>query len=256
MKIGFIGLGIMGRPMAKNLLRAGHALTVCDHHPEHVAELAAAGARAADTPREAAAGNELVITMLPNSPNVREAVCGEGGVLEGAAPGTVLVDMELDRAGASQEIAAACAEKGVKMLDAPVSGGEPKAVDGTLSIMAGGERAVFDAVRPVLLCMGASAVWCGEIGAGNTTKLANQVIVAANIAAVSEAMMLAARAGVDPARVFDAGEGRARGLGGAERQDADDARTQFRPGLPHRPCTSRTSATRSRRDTPWARRCR
>lgn len=93
MKIGFIGLGIMGRPMAKNLLRAGHALTVCDHHPEHVAELAAAGARAADTPREAAAGNELVITMLPNSPNVREAVCGEGGVLEGAAPGTVLVDM-------------------------------------------------------------------------------------------------------------------------------------------------------------------
>ena len=173
MKIGFIGLGIMGRPMAKNLLRAGHALTVCDHHPEHTAELAAAGARAAETPREASEGSELVITMLPNSPNVREAVCGEAGVLEGAAPGTVLVDMSSIAPGASQEIAAACAEKGVKMLDAPVSGGEPKAVDGTLSIMAGGERAVFEAVRPVLLCMGASAVWCGEIGAGNTTKLAN-----------------------------------------------------------------------------------
>ncbi|WP_308754151.1 2-hydroxy-3-oxopropionate reductase [uncultured Anaerotruncus sp.] len=212
MKIGFIGLGIMGRPMAKNLLRAGHALTVCDHHPEHTAELAAAGARAAETPRGASEGSELVITMLPNSPNVREAVCGEAGVLEGAAPGTVLVDMSSIAPGASQEIAAACAEKGVKMLDAPVSGGEPKAVDGTLSIMAGGERAVFEAVRPVLLCMGASAVWCGEIGAGNTTKLANQVIVAANIAAVSEAMMLACRAGVDPARVFDAVKG---GLAGS-----------------------------------------
>ena len=212
MKIGFIGLGIMGRPMAKNLLRAGHALTVCDHHPEHTAELAAAGARAAETPRGASEGSELVITMLPNSPNVREAVCGEAGVLEGAAPGTVLVDMSSIAPGASQEIAAACAEKGVKMLDAPVSGGEPKAVDGTLSNMAGGERAVFEAVRPVLLCMGASAVWCGEIGAGNTTKLANQVIVAANIAAVSEAMMLACRAGVDPARVFDAVKG---GLAGS-----------------------------------------
>lgn len=134
MKIGFIGLGIMGRPMAKNLLRAGHALTVCDHHPEHVAELAAAGARAADTPREAAAGNELVITMLPNSPNVREAVCGEGGVLEGAAPGTVLVDMSSIAPGASQEIAAACAEKGVKMLERAgerrrAEGGRRDAVD-------------------------------------------------------------------------------------------------------------------------------
>lgn len=161
--------------------------------------------------------------MLPNSPNVREAVCGEGGVLEGAAPGTVLVDMSSIAPGASQEIAAACAEKGVKMLDAPVSGGEPKAVDGTLSIMAGGERTVFDAVRPALLCMGASAVWCGEIGAGNTTKLANQVIVAANIAAVSEAMMARPPRGGGPRAGIRRGEGRARGLGGAERQDADDA---------------------------------
>lgn len=212
MKIGFVGLGIMGRPMAKNLLRAGHQLTVCDHHPEHVAEIAAAGARAAGTPCGAAEGSELVITMLPNSPNVWEAVCGENGVLEGAVEGTVLVDMSSIAPGASQEIAAACAEKGVRMLDAPVSGGEPKAFDGTLSIMAGGDREVFEAVKPVLLCMGASAVWCGEIGAGNTAKLANQVIVAANIAAASEAMMLARRTGVDPALVFDAIKG---GLAGS-----------------------------------------
>lgn len=231
MKIGFVGLGIMGGPMAKNLIRGGHLLTVCDHHPAHVEELAAAGARTAATPRGAAEGSEMVITMLPNSPQVREAVCGKDGVLEGAARGLALVDMSSIAPGAAREIAAACAERGVRMLDAPVSGGEPGAVAGTLSIMAGGDRELFEAVKAVLLCMGSSAVWCGESGAGDTAKLANQVVVAANIAALSEAMMLARRAGVDPARVFGAIRG---GLAGSAVMDAKAPMMlgrDFKPGF-------------------------
>jgi 2-hydroxy-3-oxopropionate reductase len=151
--------------------------------------------------------------MLPNSPHVRAAVLGENGVLEGAKPGTVLIDMSSIAPGASQEIAAACANAGVNMLDAPVSGGEPKAIDGTLSIMVGGEKALFESVREdILLKMGASAVYCGDIGAGNVTKLANQIIVACNIAALAEALTMAKKAGVDPALVFEAIKG---GLAGS-----------------------------------------
>lgn len=213
MKIAFIGLGIMGRPMAKNLLKAGHALTVYDLNPAGVEELARAGAQPADSARLAAQGSPVVITMLPNSPHVKTAVLGENGVLEGASTGTILIDMSSIAPLASQELASKCAEKGVKMLDAPVSGGEPKALDGTLSIMVGGERTVFEAVREtVLLKMGATAVYCGEIGAGNTTKLANQVVVACNIAACAEAFTLARKAGVDPEQVFQAIKG---GLAGS-----------------------------------------
>ena len=157
------------------------------------------GAKAAVSSKDAAARCGLVITMLPNSPHVKSVVLGAEGVLEGAAPGTILVDMSSIAPLASQEICRECEKKGVKMIDAPVSGGEPKAVDGTLSIMAGGDKDVFDQVYDVLMTMGASAVHCGDIGAGNTTKLANQVIVALNIAAVSEAFMLSTRAGVDDA---------------------------------------------------------
>ena len=212
MNIGFIGLGIMGKPMAKNLLKAGHTLVVYDIVDAPVKELVAAGAVAGASPKDVAMRNGLIITMLPNSPHVKKAVLGEGGVIEGAKPGSVLVDMSSIAPLASREIAAELASKGVEMLDAPVSGGEPKAVDGTLAIMVGGKQAVFEKVKDVLLKLGASAVLCGDIGAGNVTKLANQIIVALNIAAMSEAFVLATKAGVDPERVFNAIKG---GLAGS-----------------------------------------
>ena len=213
MKIGFIGLGIMGRPMAKNLIKAGHNLLVYDIIEKNVADVVAAGATAAMSCKEVAEKSDIVITMLPNSPDVKAAVIGENGVLDGAKPGTVLIDMSSIAPLMSQEVFAACVKKGVKMIDAPVSGGEPKAVDGSLSIMVGGSEDVFNAVKDdILLKMGASAVYCGEIGAGNTTKLANQIIVACNIAACSEAFMLAKMAGVDPEKVLDAIRG---GLAGS-----------------------------------------
>lgn len=217
MKIGFIGLGIMGRPMAKNLCKAGYEVVCCDHHPENVQDVVAAGATAAANGREVAAQCGLIITMVPNSPQVRDVVLGKDGILEGAKPGTILVDMSSIAPLASREICAACAEKGVKMLDAPVSGGEPKAIDGTLAVMAGGDKELFEQVKPILACMASSVVYCGGIGAGNTTKLANQVIVALNIAAVSEAFMLATQAGVDPQLVFEAIRG---GLAGSTVMDA------------------------------------
>jgi 2-hydroxy-3-oxopropionate reductase len=202
----------MGKPMAKNLLKAGHKLVVYDIVDASVRELVEAGATAGSSPKDVASRNELIITMLPNSPHVKTAVLGKNGVIEGAKPGSVLVDMSSIAPLASREVATELASKGVEMLDAPVSGGEPKAIDGTLAIMVGGKEAVFDKVKDVLLKMGASAVLCGEIGAGNVTKLANQVIVALNIAAMSEAFVLAAKAGVDPERVFDAVKG---GLAGS-----------------------------------------
>ncbi len=212
MKIGFIGLGIMGKPMARNLLKAGHEVVCYDIIRQNVDAVASAGAEAADSAQAVAEQCQIIITMLPNSPHVKEAVLGAGGVLEGARAGTILIDMSSIAPLASQEIARACEQKGVKMIDAPVSGGEPKAIDGTLSIMVGGDEAVFNSVKEILLEMGASAVHCGPIGAGNTTKLANQVIVACNIAAVAEAFTLARKAGVDPKRVFEAIKG---GLAGS-----------------------------------------
>jgi 2-hydroxy-3-oxopropionate reductase len=212
MNIGFIGLGIMGRPMAKNLLKAGYKLVVYDIFDAPVKELVQAGATAGSSPRDVASQCDLIITMLPNSPHVKTAILGKNGVIEGVKPGSVLVDMSSIAPLVSREVATALAGKGVEMLDAPVSGGEPKAVDGSLAIMVGGKEAVFEKVKDVLLKMGASAVLCGEIGAGNVTKLANQIIVALNIAAMSEAFVLAAKAGVDPERVFNAIKG---GLAGS-----------------------------------------
>jgi 2-hydroxy-3-oxopropionate reductase len=211
-KIGFIGLGIMGKPMAMNLLKAGYALTVYDIMPEKVKALVAAGAKAGTSSKEVAQQSEIVITMLPNSPHVREAVLGAAGVLEGAKSGTILIDMSSIAPLASKEIAQKVAQKGVAMLDAPVSGGEPKAIDGTLAIMVGGPQETFDQVKEILAVMGASVTRVGEISSGNVTKLANQIIVALNIAAMSEAMVLAAKAGVDPEKVFEAIRG---GLAGS-----------------------------------------
>lgn len=212
MKIGFIGLGIMGKPMAKNLLQAGHEVVVYDIVQANIDALTQAGATAAVSPADAAKQCTLLITMLPNSPHVKAVVSGENGILEGAQEGSILIDMSSIAPLASQEIYAACKEKGIQMIDAPVSGGEPKAIDGTLSIMVGGDKTVFDEVYSVLKVMGSSVVYCGNVGAGNTTKLANQVIVALNIAAVSEAFMLSTKAGVNPEMVFAAIQG---GLAGS-----------------------------------------
>jgi 2-hydroxy-3-oxopropionate reductase len=211
MKIGFIGLGIMGRPMAKNLLKAGFALTVFDKFAKFD-DLVALGAKGGLSNKDVASQSDVIITMLPNSPHVKEAVLGKDGVLDGAKAGTILVDMSSIAPGAAQEICAAVKEKGIVMLDAPVSGGEPKAIEATLAIMVGGDPKAFETVKPVLEKMGASVVHVGEIGAGNVTKLANQIIVALNIAAVSEAFVLATKAGVNPEAVFNAIKG---GLAGS-----------------------------------------
>ncbi len=230
-KIGFVGLGIMGKPMAKNLLRAGYEVTVFDINQDAVKEVMAEGAAMARTSKEVAQHSEVVITMLPNSPHVKAAVLGENGVLEGAKPGLILIDMSSIAPLASQEIAAAVAKKGVEMLDAPVSGGEPKAIDGTLSIMVGGKQELFDKCFELLGKMGKSIVRCGEIGAGNTTKLANQIVVALNIAAVSEAFVLATKAGVDPELVFNAIRG---GLAGSTVMEAKGPMIlngNFKPGF-------------------------
>ena len=212
MKIGFIGLGIMGKPMAKNLLAAGHDVIVSSHNAAAAAELTGAGATTADSPKQIAEQVELLITMLPNSPDVKAVALGAEGIIEGAHPGLVFVDMSSIAPLVAREIHDALAENGIAMLDAPVSGGEPKAIDGTLSVMVGGDRDVFDRVDGVLGAMASSVVFVGEIGAGNIAKLANQVVVALNIAAVSEALALAQKSGVAPESVFQAIRG---GLAGS-----------------------------------------
>ena len=212
MKVGFIGLGIMGKPMAKNLLKAGFELVVNNRSKASVEELVALGATGAVSPKEVAQLTDVIITMLPNSPQVKEVVLGKNGVIEGIKEGAVVIDMSSIAPLASQEISAELAKKGVELLDAPVSGGEPKAIEGTLSVMVGGNKDVFDKFYDVMMAMASSVVYTGKVGAGNTTKLANQVIVALNIAAMSEALVLATKAGVEPELVFEAIRG---GLAGS-----------------------------------------
>ena len=216
-KIGFIGLGIMGKPMARKLIKAGNQLVVYDINAAAVSEIVDEGAEQGLSSRDVASKTELIITMLPNSPEVKEVTLGTEGVIEGARPGTILIDMSSIAPLAAIEVHEKLKEKGIAMLDAPVSGGEPKAIEGTLAIMVGGEQAVFDSIKEILMIMGSSAVLVGGIGSGNTTKLANQIIVALNIAAMSEAMVLATRANVDPEKVFKAIRG---GLAGSTVLDA------------------------------------
>ena len=211
-KIGFIGLGIMGKPMLRNLRKAGHELVAYDVVAASVDAVVSEGIERGVSCKDVAARTDVVITMLPDGPEVEQAVLGPGGVLEGAHKGLILVDMSSISPLVSQKLAAACAGKGVAFLDAPVSGGEPKAIDGTLAIMAGGDQATFDKVLPLLRLMGSSVVLTGGVGAGNVTKLANQIIVAGNIAAMSEALVLADRCGVDSEVVFNAIKG---GLAGS-----------------------------------------
>ncbi|HTM14599.1 MAG TPA: 2-hydroxy-3-oxopropionate reductase [Bryobacteraceae bacterium] len=211
-KIAFVGLGIMGKPMSKNLLKAGHSVVVFDVAPAPVADVVAAGGTAAKSSKEAASQADVIITMLPDGPEVEAAVLGPGGILEGAAKGSTVVDMSSISPVVAQKVGAACAAKGVEFLDAPVSGGEPKAIEGTLAIMVGGDAKTFEKIEPILRNMGASVTLTGPVGAGNVTKLANQIIVACNIAAMGEALTLATKAGLDPEVVFNAIKG---GLAGS-----------------------------------------
>lgn len=230
-KIGFIGLGIMGKPMSKNLLKAGYELTVYDINEASVKELVACGAAAAADAKGAALGNDVIITMVPNSPQVKEAVLGPNGALEGMKKGAILVDMSSINPIASREVCEEVEKRGAEMIDAPVSGGEPKAIDGTLSIMCGGKREIFEEVKDILAVMGGSVTYCGAIGAGNTTKLANQIIVAVNIAALSEALVLGKKAGVDPESIYQAIRG---GLAGSTVMDAKAPMMldgNFKPGF-------------------------
>ena len=195
--VGFIGLGIMGRPMARNLLKAGYPLVVHSRSPGPVDEIVKAGGKAAGSSREVAGQCDVLITMLPNSPDVEQVALGPGGIVEGARRGLVLVDMSTISPIVSQKIGRALEARGVAMLDAPVSGGEKGAIDGALSIMVGGDPKVFESVRPILQAMGKTITLLGPLGFGGFTKLANQIIVAGNLTALAEALTLGRKAGLD-----------------------------------------------------------
>lgn len=214
---GFIGLGIMGKPMSKNLLKAGYPLVVYDANRTAIAEVCTMGAVAASSAAEVAAQCKVIITMLPNSPHVREVVLGKNGIAESASRGTLIIDMSSIDPVESRAIGAELEKKGIDFMDAPVSGGEPKAIDGTLSVMVGGKQELFEQQLPMLKKMAASVVLVGELGAGNIAKLANQMVVAANIAILSEALVFAKKAKADPEKVYKAIRG---GLAGSTVMDA------------------------------------
>ena len=228
-KVGFIGLGIMGRPMAENLVKAGQDVMVSDLNAKVVEELCALGA-SSGTYAELARSCDLILTILPTGAIVREVLFGENGVASALTPGKVVCDMSSVTPGESQECYARLKAMGVGFVDAPVSGGEPGAIAGTLAIMCGGDQADFDRLVPLFEMMGSSALLIGGSGAGSVTKLANQIIVNLNIAAVSEALVLATKAGVDPMKVYHAIRG---GLAGSAVLDAKApmmCRRDFRPG--------------------------
>ena len=203
-RVGFVGLGLMGLPMARRVLRAGFRLTVHNRTAAKAAPLVAEGAEQAATPAEAAERSDIVITMVTDSPDVEAVVAGERGLLAGAAPGTTWIDMSTISPEVTRRLGAAAAAGGVECLDAPVSGGPPGAEAGTLSIMAGGRREVLDACRPLLTVMGTTIVHVGDLGAGQVTKACNQVVIAATLAGIAEALVLGARAGVEPALIREA----------------------------------------------------
>jgi 2-hydroxy-3-oxopropionate reductase len=211
-KIGFIGLGIMGKPMAKNLLKAEFSIVAYDLNKDAVEDLVKAGALAARSSKEVAGRADVIITMLPDSPDVKEVILGKDGVLEGIKPGSIVIDMSSINPLVSQEIEKELRKKGVEMLDAPVSGGETGAIQGTLAIMVGGEEKVFKDCVDIFNAVGKNIVRVGGIGAGGFVKLVNQIIVAVNIAAVGEAFTLGAKAGLDPRVIHQAIRG---GLAGS-----------------------------------------
>ncbi len=203
-RIGFIGLGIMGKPMAQHLLNAGYPLTVLDVVKPAVDELVALGAKSVASPKEVAAQSDVVITMLPDSPQVEEVVFGANGLLEGMRAGMLVIDMSTIMPSVARKVTEATRAKGADALDAPVSGGEVGAKNASLTIMVGGSQAAFDRAKPIFEKMGKNITLVGQAGAGQITKAANQIIVGVTIAAVSEALLLAAKAGADPAKVREA----------------------------------------------------
>lgn len=210
--VGFVGLGIMGRPMLNNLLKAGHTVIAYGRTAAKLDACVKDGAQRGASNSDVGARAPIVITMLPDGPEVEEVVLGENGILSGAKAGSLLIDMSSINPLVSQKIAKACAAKGVEFIDAPVSGGEPKAIEGTLAIMVGASDEAFAKAEPILKCMGSSVTLTGPVGAGNTTKLANQIMVACNIAAMGEALTLATRCGLNPEVVVNAVKG---GLAGS-----------------------------------------
>ncbi len=210
--VGFIGLGIMGRPMAENVRKAGHELTVYDRSQSVLDEMGKLGVRVAANCREVAEKSDVIITMLLNSPHVASALFDENGIVDGIAAGKAVIDMSSISPVASKEFYSKLKEINVDFLDAPVSGGEPGAVEGTIAVMAGGEKPVFDKYYDLLMTMASSVTYVGDAGSGNIAKLANQMMVAVNISAMSEAYVFAKKAGADPKLVFEAIRG---GLAGS-----------------------------------------
>ena len=230
MKVGFIGLGIMGKPMCRNLLKAGYDLVVMDKNVESTKEFEGL-ATIVQTPGEVASLVEVIITMLPNSPEVKCVIQGDDGILASGRKGLTIIDMSSISPIVSRELYSDLEKSGIDILDAPVSGGEPKAVEGTLSVLVGGKEEVFEKYYPLMKAMAGSVVRVGETGAGNIAKLCNQIIVALNISAVAEALMLAQKAGVSPQLVYNAIRG---GLAGSTVLDAKAPlmmNRQFAPGF-------------------------
>ena len=216
-RIGVIGLGIMGKPMARNLMTSGHEVVVYDLFPEPVEELVTDGAVLGTSPADVASKSDITVVMVQNSPQSTTVALGENGIIEAADKGQLVVDMSSIAPLVSQKIGKELAEAGIDFLDAPVSGGEPGAIAGTLAIMVGGTQAAFDRAAPIFEATGASAVLCGEVGAGGFTKLANQICVAANINGLAEALVLTSKAGLNPETVFNAIKG---GLAGSNVMNA------------------------------------
>ena len=204
MRIGFIGLGIMGRPMAKHLIDAGHSLTVWNRSQPGIDDVVAHGAQAGASPADVASKSEVVFTMVGDSPDVEAVSLGENGIASGAARGLIHIDTTTMSPSVTRSMARAYASQGIELLDAPVSGGEGGAINATLSIMAGGKREVFDRCLPLFEVLGKTITYCGPTGAGQTTKLCNQVAVAVTNLAVCEALVLAAKAGVPPTTMLQA----------------------------------------------------
>ena len=230
-KIGFIGLGIMGSPMAANLAKAGCDVTVYNRTAAKMEAAVAAGAKGAESAAQVAAECDIIVVMLPNSTDVKALLLGERGIGQYAKPGTLFVDMTSGAPGDSREIYAELKQRGVHFVDAPVSGGEPMAIAGTLAIMVGGDVEDFERAKEVFDVVGSSATWVGPIGSGNTCKLTNQIIVALNIAALSEGLMLAKKAGADTQKVFEAIKG---GLAGSTVMNAKSPMILadiFKPGF-------------------------
>ncbi len=229
--IGFIGLGIMGRPMSKNLLSAGYPLVVYTRTKSKIEEMEKLGAKGAASPKDVASESDVVITMLPDSPEVEEVILGENGVIEGIRPETVVIDMSSIDPVVTRKVGAELAQKGANMLDAPVSGGESGAIKGELAIMVGGDKEVFERCLPIFQAMGRAITYMGGLGSGQTTKLVNQIIVGINIAALSEAFAFGAKAGLSAEDMHRAISGGMAGSRVMEMMVPRFVKRDFKPGF-------------------------